>query len=162
MVTTDDPEANGLAEAGRFGTRPLLKRKIHIAEINKYLFNMRTTPYLTTKKSPAELMYNCHIRTRLPQTTSLIGERGDIDKAREENRTTKLKQKKYKESKRYVKPYVIKIGDQVLLKQKAENRGHEMLKSGKKSTSEDQQTTTTCQKNKGDGISSILGRTLGT
>ena len=83
---------------------------------------MRTTPHPTTKKSPAELMYNHHIRTRLPQTTTLIGERGDIEEAREEDRMTKLKQKKYKDSKRYVKPHVIKTGDQVLLKQKATKR----------------------------------------
>ena len=126
-TSADDPEANGLAESAmkhckKIWHTSLVEKKNPYAEINKHLLKMRTTPRPTTKKSPAELMYNRHIRTRLPQTTTLIGERGDIEEAREEDRKMKQKQKKHKDSKQYVKPHQIKIGDQVLLKQKSTKR----------------------------------------
>ena len=126
-ISADDPEANGLAEAAmkhckKIWHTAIVEKKNPYAEINKHLLKMRTTPHPTTKKSPAELMFNRHIRTRLPQTTTLIGERTDIEEARDEDRRMKLKQKKYKDNKRYVKPHQIKVGDQVLLKQKQTKR----------------------------------------
>ena len=123
-VSADDPEANGLAESvmkhcKKIWHTAIVEHKNPRAEINKHLLKMRTTPHPTTKKSPAELLYNRHVKTRLPQTKTLIGERTDIAEAIKEDQKAKQRQKSYKDSKAYVKPHQINVGDQVLLKQKS-------------------------------------------
>ena len=122
-ISSDDPEANGLAESvmkhcKKIWHTAIVERKNPRAEINKHLMKMRTTPHPATKKSPAELLFNRRIRTRLPQTTPLIGERPDIIEAINEDQKAKKKQKEYKDKKAYVKPHQIEVGDSVLLKQK--------------------------------------------
>ena len=126
-ISADDPEANGLAESvmkhlKKIWHTALVEKKNPHAEINKHLLKMRTTPHPTTKKSPAELLYHRHIRTRLPQVEGTIGERPDITEAITEDQKMKQKQKMYKDRKSYVKPHQIQVGDQVLLKQKTTKR----------------------------------------
>ena len=126
-VSADDPEANGLAEAFMkiikkiWHTCTITKRDA-MAEINKRLQAYRATPHPTTGKAPAELMYGGRTyRTRLPdkkeqQPSSAVQEAQDTD------RKLKLIQKRYKDSRQYVKPHSFKPGDRALLKQRQTKR----------------------------------------
>ena len=122
-MSAEDPEANGLAEAFMkivkkiWHTCTITKRDA-MAEINKRLLAYRATPHPTTGKAPAELMYGGRkYRTRLPakmqETCSPT-----VKEAQEADRQSKMKQKKHKDSKNYVKPHNLKPGDMALLKQK--------------------------------------------
>ena len=71
-VTPEDPQSNGFAEV----FVKILCKLLHTAaaegkdprrEVEKYLLQYRATPHPTTGKSPAEMLYNRKIRTKLPQ-----------------------------------------------------------------------------------------------
>ena len=64
----------------------------------------------------AELVFGRKIRTRLPNTLSR--ENSSVEEARENDDKAKQIQKRYKDAKPYVRDHSIKVGDQVLLKQK--------------------------------------------
>ena len=72
LVTPDDPMSNGFAEV----FVKILCKLIHtaVAEgkeprevLDKYLLHYRATPHPTTGKSPAEMLNNRKLRTKLPQ-----------------------------------------------------------------------------------------------
>ena len=72
LVTPEDPQSNGFAEV----FVKILCKLLHTAapegrdpreELHKYLMHYRATPHPTTGKSPAEMLNNRKIRTKLPQ-----------------------------------------------------------------------------------------------
>ena len=95
----------------------LIENKNPNAEINKRLRADRSTPHPSTGKIPAEILFNRKFHSRLPSINNL-SDRKDIEEARMHETNQKDKQKKYKDSKAYVKPHSIKEGDAVLLQQK--------------------------------------------
>ena len=121
--SAEDPEANGLAESFMKHCRKIwhtavVEGRNPRAEINKHLLMVRSTPHPTTKKTPAEILFGRHIKTRLPMTNLSSIERPDIEEAIIADQASKEKQKQYKDNKSYVKPHDIVAGDTVLLKQK--------------------------------------------
>ena len=77
------------------------------------------TPYPTTKKYPAELLFNRKFVTKLPDLrTNPAKGRADIKEAREEDRKAKEKMKEHKFDSNRAKDQVNKVGYQVLLKRK--------------------------------------------
>ena len=120
-VSADDPEANGLAEAFMKHIQKVwhtarLEGNDPKAELNKHLLMYNATPHPSTGFAPAELMFGRKIRTRLPNT--LPRKDSSVETARENDNKAKQIQKGYKDAKPYVREHTIKVGDQVLLKQK--------------------------------------------
>lgn len=69
--SAEDPEANGLAESFMKHCKKvchiaIIERKDPKAELNRRLMSVRTTPHPSTKKTPAELLFDRKIRNRLP------------------------------------------------------------------------------------------------
>ena len=127
-MSAEDPEANGLAEA----FMKIIKKIWHtstitgrdaMAEINKRLQAYRATPHPTTGKAPAELMYGGRrYRTRLPERKQEPQQSEAVREARETDREKKVKQKHYKDRRRYVKPHNLSRGDLAQLAQKQTKR----------------------------------------
>ena len=116
-VTPLWPQANGEVE---IQNRALLKR-FQIAraenknwkdELNAYLLKYRTTPHSTTGISPAELMFNRKIRSKLPEISSTFDAVND-ESVRDRDAFMKDKGRVYSDKKRGA----IRVGDKVLLKQ---------------------------------------------
>ena len=63
-------------------------------ELNKYLLQYHDTPHPTTGLSPAEMLYNHRIRTKLPQIFA-IQESPKIENAREKHDAKKMIQKQH-------------------------------------------------------------------
>jgi hypothetical protein len=119
--SADDPEANGLAEAFMKHIRKvwhtaIMENNNPRAELNKHLLMYRATPHPSTGFAPAELMFGRKIKTRLPSTLNKRNEK--VEEALQNDFRAKTIQKKYKDSKPYVKHHEIEVGDEVLLKQK--------------------------------------------
>ena len=120
------PQGNGQAENFM---KPLVKavksahheNKDWKREMFKFLLNYRATPHTTTGKSPAELLYNRKIQTKLPQVTveneSLLHQ-----EVKERDERLKKNQKDYADSKRRVKCADIKKTDLVLVRQPKSNK----------------------------------------
>ena len=122
-TSAEDPEANGLAEAFMKNIKKIwhtstITKKDPMAEINKLLSRYRATPHPSTGKTPAELMYGGRrYRTRLPDTAPYQPSEA-VTEARQRDRLTKSKQKRYKDRRQYVRPHKLAIGDKALLSQK--------------------------------------------
>lgn len=122
-VTPKWAQANGEVERQN---RSIMKRlKIAQAEnkdwkreLIKYLGVQRTTPHQTTGKTPAELLFNRKLRTKLPQITEQVYDQETRDK----DAVMKFTQRQYADTKRNAKPCEIKAGDQVLVKQTPMNK----------------------------------------
>ena len=118
-VAPEDPEANGLAEnfmknITKLWHSALVEKKNPRQELYKYLRNYRTTPHSSTGKSPAELLFNRPLKTRLPQMLKPV-----IDpELRQKDSESKATQKQYKDAKKTVQPHNINVGDDVLIQQK--------------------------------------------
>ena len=123
--SAEDPEASGQVEAFMkhlkkiFHTAAVAKEDPYL-KINDYLMQYRATPHPTTKKSPAELLFNRKFITRLPdlRRNPALG-REDIKEAREEDRKEKEKMKAQKDKGQGVREHKIEKGDMVLLKRKS-------------------------------------------
>ena len=118
-VAPEDPEANGLAEnfmkvIKKVWHSAIVEKKNPRQELYKFLRNYRSTPHTSTGKSPAEALFGRPIRTRLPQVMK-GAEDADM---REKDSESKANQKRYKDSKKTVRPHSIEVGDAVLLKRK--------------------------------------------
>lgn len=125
-VTPLHPAANGEVERQN---RSLLKR-IKIAhseskdwkrELRTYLLAYRSTPHATTGKSPAEMMFNRKLRTKLPQIDELSRPLLD-EEIREQDGYAKHQNKVYIDRKRAAKESELGVGDTVLLRQKTVNK----------------------------------------
>ena len=122
MTTPEDAQANGFAEA----FVKILVKLVHTALVEKrdprkmvssYLMAYRATPHKVTGRSPAELLFNRKIRTKLPGLR--VQQEGDMDKeVREKHRKEKEKQKAYADEKRRAQIKAVKPGDQVMVQQR--------------------------------------------
>ena len=120
------PQGNGEAESFM---KPLVKavksayheNKDWKNEIFTFLLNYRATPHITTGRSPAELLYNRTIRTKLPQ---VMMERDSTLHQEVKKRDTcrKKKMKEYADSKARAKQSEIKSRDVVLVRQSKSNK----------------------------------------
>ena len=120
------PQANGEVERQNRS----LKKSLIIAhsegkdwrqELNKFLLAYRSTPHQTTGVSPAELLFGRKIRTKLPELDS--ASRPILDEAiRDRDILRKQRGKEYADEKRQAKDSGIRVGDEVLLKQKPANK----------------------------------------
>ena len=143
-VTPAWPQANGEIERQN---RSILKRlKIaHIekrnwhAELTTYLLNYRATPHATTGVSPAEMLFNRRLRTKLPEMKGRILLDEEV---REKDAWNKLRGKDYYDKVKRAKETEIKVGDTVLLEQP---------KTGKLSAEYGPEKFKVCDKN-GDAI----------
>ena len=121
LLTPEDPQSNGFAEA----FVRILCKLLHtsVAEgkdprevLHKYLMHYRATPHPTTGVSPAEMLNNRKIRTKLPQYFSK-DESVEARQVRENHDAKKLAQKKHFDKGRRAHPKEVKPGDQILIKQ---------------------------------------------
>ena len=122
--SAEDPEATGMVEA----FMKHLKKIFHTAEVayedpylklNDYLLLHRATPHPTTKKSPAELLFNRKFVTTLPDIRhNPAAGREDIIEARDNDRQEKERMRNTKDNKATVKDHAILIGDKVLMRRK--------------------------------------------
>ena len=120
------PQAN--SEAERF-MKPLTKavRSAHMngrdwrKELYMFLLNYRATPHATTGVSPANLLFNRAINTKLPQSPP--DSKSDKDSVvRERDSNAKAKMKAYADKKRRAQQSEIKVGDMVLMKQRKQTK----------------------------------------
>ena len=116
IVTPDHPEANGLAEnfmktIKKLWHTAIVEKKNPKQELYKFLRNYRATPHSSTKRAPAELLFNREIKVRLPQ----VSKKAFDPELRANDAAAKTKQKKQKDAKILAKPHDIKISDTVLL-----------------------------------------------
>ena len=119
-ITPAQPSSNGLAENFmkmllKVGHTAYSEKKDPRQEVYKYLLSYRATPHSTTGKTPAELLFSRKLRTPVPILfprcrTDQFVKRHDAQK--------KNRKKEYHDKKRDAKTTVIKVGDQVLVKQK--------------------------------------------
>ena len=117
------PQANGEVERQN---RSLLKR-IKIAqaenknwkkELLTYLIAYRTTPHTTTGVSPAEILFGRKLRCKMPS----LAETKNVEDVRDKDAEKKGKAKEYADAKRNAVESDIAVGDQVLLRQKQDNK----------------------------------------
>ena len=113
------PQANGEIERQNRG----LLKSMRIAhaegrnwkeELHKYLLMYRATPHTVTGVSPAELLFNRTIRTKLPEVQDPIND----EEVRDRDRERKARGKTYSDAKRRARESEIQVGDAVLLQQK--------------------------------------------
>lgn len=120
------PQANGTAE--RF-MRTLGKavRVLHCQGIawqqtlNTFLREYRSTPHSTTEASPAELMFQRKIYTKIPILSNIVENTSD-HVIRIRDRTAKAKMKQNADVRHCAKPNALKIGDTVLYQQPKRNK----------------------------------------
>ena len=84
-------------------------------ELQKYLLSSRSTPHATTGVSPAELLFNRKLRTKMPS----FDQRPEsvLTETRDRDAETKGKNKLYADERRNAKPSNIATGDKVLVRQ---------------------------------------------
>ena len=120
-VTPEDPQCNGFAE----NFVKTICKLIHTScasnkdprqELQNFLLQYRATPHLSTGRSPAEMLMNRRIRTKLPQVPN-YKETAENSKARDRHDKERMKQKQRFDKRRRAKPKIIEIGDKVLVKQ---------------------------------------------
>ena len=121
-VTPEDPQSNGFAEV----FVKVLCKLLHTAaaegkdprrEVEKYLLQYRATPHPTTGKSPAEMLYNRKIRTKLPQWFP-NEESKETKGARKMHDEKRMVQKHQFDRRRNAKEKIVHPGDQILIRQK--------------------------------------------
>ena len=86
-------------------------------EILKFLLNYRNTPHSVTGVTPASLMMNRDIKTKLPSIRKPLTTAHHIQ-AQQKDAAAKTKQKEYADRHRRAKNREYKMGDKVLIHQK--------------------------------------------
>ena len=118
------PQGNGEVERQN---RSIMKR-IRIAQsqnidwkddLQKYLVMYRSTPHSTTGVSPAELLYNRPIRTKIPQLSDTVAADFEV---RDRDSERKQKEKLYADKRRGARENDIQAGDKVLVRQDKVNK----------------------------------------
>ena len=89
------------------------KSKNPKTELYNYLLHYHATPHGMTGQSPAELLFNCKLQTKLLQMFT-VKECDDLKDMREHNDEKRLQQKKYFDINKCAKPKNIAEGDKVL------------------------------------------------
>ena len=97
-VSPNDPQCNGFAENFVKGLckmvhTSIIERKDPKSELYTYLLHYRATPHGTTGVSPAEMLFNRKLRTKLPQI-HVEKESDTRKKIREDHDKKKMSQKK--------------------------------------------------------------------
>lgn len=82
-------------------------------EMYKFLLDYRSTPHSTTDVPPATAFFGRNLRNRLPE---LPAKNPNDDAFRYRDEQAKLKMKLYADSKAYIKPSTIQVGDPVLVR----------------------------------------------
>ena len=116
------PQANGEVERQN---RSLLKalriakaeKKNIWTEMRKFLTAYRTTPHSSTGVTPAKLLFNREIRTKIPE---LGNSRYSDSEARDKDAEMKQERTDYADEKRRARESDLEPGDLVLLKQRKE------------------------------------------
>ena len=108
ITTPEDAQANGFSEAFvkimvKLVHTAVVERRDPRKMVSSYLMAYRATPHKVTGRSPAELLFNRKIRTKMP------GLRVQQEK---------LKQKTYADEKRKAQIKVVRPGDRVMVQQK--------------------------------------------
>ena len=121
-TTPEDAQANGFAEAFvkilvKLVHTALVERRDPRKMVSSYLMAYRATPHKVTGRSPAELLFNRRIRTKLPGLK--VQQDGDMDReVRERHQKEKEKQKSYADEKRKARTKVVRPGDQIMIQQR--------------------------------------------
>ena len=102
-----------------------MKGKDPRVELYKYLLHYRATPYTTTEKSPAEMLFSRGLQTKLTYIFR-SNETDEQNKTRDLHDQKKLKQKYCFDKWRMAKPKEINVGDKVLI----DNQVHAIKKDG--------------------------------
>ena len=122
LTTPESAQANGFAE---IFVKTLVKL-IHTAVADKkdpqravqsYLMAYRATPHTVTGRSPAELLFNRSIQTKLPRALREEQATGDKE-LRERHNREKEKQKKHFDKRNKTKEKQLEVGDEIMLQQK--------------------------------------------
>ena len=87
------------------------------SELHNYLLQYRATPHGTTGVSPAEMLFGRKIHTKLPQI-QLPSQDIKEEEIRKRHNDKKMKQKHYHDKRHQAKEKPVKVGDQVLIRQK--------------------------------------------
>ena len=120
-VTPDDPQSNGFAE----NFIKTLCKLIHTSiaegkdartELYKFLLQYRSTPHSTTSKSPAEMLFNRKLQTKLPHVF-IQTETESQKKTRIDHDSKKMKQKAHFDKRNKARAKNLVAGDHALLKQ---------------------------------------------
>ena len=90
-------------------------------DINKFLLAYRSTPHSVTGVTPAELMYNRKLRTKLP-SFSLESNVCNDEQIRDRDMKCKSRSKDYFDLANNAKVTDVNVGDLVVLKQDKENK----------------------------------------
>ena len=126
-VTPLWPQANGEIEIQNHG----LMKRIQIAcaenknwrvELHAYLLMYRSTPHSTTSVSPAELLHNHKIHTKLPELNSNFNAVND-ESVRDHDAVMKDKGRRYSDKKRSATYCDIFVSVKVFLKQAKNDKG---------------------------------------
>ena len=128
FITPLWPRANGEVE---WQNRSLLKamkvahaeKRDWITELNKFLLAYRSTPHITTGKSPGELLYGRIMSTKLPEVADLEGSEGlGHQQARDHNAEKKQIMADHVDKRHQAADKCVQEGDLVLLEKKKENK----------------------------------------
>ena len=121
-VSPYDPQSNGFAE----NFVKILVKMIHAfiadgkdpqKEMSNFLLQYRAAPHTTTEKSPAEMLFQRKIRTKLPFSFNQDEETVSQKQTRKLHDEKKNKQKEYFDKHHGAKTKDIKVGDSVLIAQ---------------------------------------------
>ena len=120
-VSPKDPQCNGFAENFVKSLCKLIhtcaaENKDPKKELSRFLLQYRATPHLTTGRSPAEMLYNRKIRTKLP-SFDISKETKDRSRIRQQHNDKKMRQKRYFDKRRKATDKPVKVGDQIMIKQ---------------------------------------------
>ena len=98
-----------------------VENKVWQQELYRFLLQYRSTPHSTTYVPPAELLFNCTVRRKLP----ILHPRKVINKHKQAQTKDKKRReynKQYADRKRHTKPSTIDMGDTVLVRQEKQNK----------------------------------------
>ena len=118
------PQANGEVERQNRSILKILKiahaegKNMH-AELRKFLMAYRTTTHGSTGNTPAKLLFNREMRSKLPELKETLPA---CSEARDKDAENKQKRADYADTRRGARESGIAPGDTVLLKQRKENK----------------------------------------